>query len=141
VSGEKKTGLGPAGFITIGVFLAYIGLEIFAVSRTHDRIEPEQIYRDFVGARRAVARCGIDPPERADFERNFGVVAAKAREALSETASGTTEQEVETALNALREAREAEVDALIGEEGCKGKGVWRLIKLYEVRSRLTLRPR
>ncbi|MEM1144896.1 MAG: hypothetical protein AAGI88_20115, partial [Pseudomonadota bacterium] len=102
-----------------------------------------QVYLEFVGARRAATVCDAGSPNRADvernFDRNFRAVTRLVTEDLAQRQPSLTPVELDLVIGERRQSRESEVDALIAQQGCAGKDVWRLRKLYEVRSRLKLR--
>ena len=139
MSEQQKGGISAVGVITIFIVVVYLGLELYGLHHARERMEPGAVYDEFAGARRAVEVCNPNPPEAGDFERNFRAVTARASGELEARQPAPTPQEVAVELAARRSAREAEVDALIEEQGCKGSDVWRLQKLYEARSRLKLR--
>lgn len=135
-SDTKRSSL--AGALAIVAVVAYLGLEVHGLHRARESMEPASIFREFVGARRAVERCGADADERADFDGNFAVVAAQASADLAARNPQASDAERDAMLMQQQKAREDEVDALIVAQGCDGKDVWRLLKLHEVRSRLSL---
>jgi hypothetical protein len=138
VTGNEKKPSSLAGALAIVAVVAYLGLELHGLHRARDSMEPASIFRDFVGARHAVDRCGADAEERAAFDSNFAVVESQALRDLAARNPQSSDAEHRVILEQQRRAREEEVDALIAREGCAGKDVWRLLKLHEVRSRLNL---
>lgn len=136
MSDNASPRMGITGVITIVVVIVYVGLELYGLHHARERMAPEQVFREFVGARHAMRRCKPEVPENRDFERNFQAVSARALKALHEQ---MPEGEGVEVLANLRRVREAEVDALIRAEGCEGKGVWKLLKVHEIRGRLNLR--
>ena len=140
---REQGGMGPAGYVTIFIVILYLGFEVYGLERARERMEPAAVYAEYVGAHRAAALCDPEPPTRAAFERNFAAVTERARADLAtRTSDGVdyTDSAVDATLRANRRARESEIDALIAADGCDGKQAWRLLKLYEIRSRLNLRP-
>jgi hypothetical protein len=135
---EEKRKMGAAGYLTVAIALGYVGFELYALQHSREQVEPQAIYARYVGARHAVQECAEPEDHSDDFERNFRVVSAQALRDL-ESNEATAPKDSAAALAGLRRTREAEVDALIAEQGCDGKELWRLLKFYEVRSRLTLR--
>ncbi|MEE4279120.1 MAG: hypothetical protein V2I82_11690 [Halieaceae bacterium] len=131
--------MGAAGYLTIAVAVGYVGLELYALQHSRERVEPEAIYAQFIGARRAVERCGGNEARREDFERNLRAVSARALRELVEERPAAGAEALAATLAEQRAEREAEVDALLDTQGCAGADARRLIKLYEVRSRLSLR--
>lgn len=136
---QGKQGMGSAGVITLVVVFGYIAFELYAVRSARERMEPANVYAQFAMARHAVDRCGADSPYSADFERNFRAVTRLATRDLAERHPQQSPAQWDERLEAQRKAHDAEVDALIAEQGCTGEAVRRLLKLYEVRSRLNLR--
>lgn len=132
--------MGAAGYITIFVVIVYLGFEVYGLQHARERMEPTAVYREFVGARYVAESCEAAPPLQAAFERNFAAVTERALSDLHKQQPDADEDTINAALAALRDAREAEVDDALGDEGCTGKEAWRLLKLYEIRSRLNLRP-
>jgi hypothetical protein len=128
-----------AGAAAVVVVIGYLAFELYGLHRARERMEPAQVYAQFVRARHAVSVCGVDSPARADFERNFEAVTRLATSDLAEREPDVTPAQLQQMLAARRRAIEHDVDALVAEHGCKDNAVWRLLKLYEVRSRLTLR--
>ena len=139
MSEDTKTGSSITGFIVIAVVVVYLGLEVYGFHHARERMDPAAVYREFVGARHAVALCEPSPPAPADFERNFTAVTSLASRDLAATLPEATDALIDQTLSEQRLAREQEVEALVAEEGCDGPTVWRLVKLYEVRGRLKLR--
>jgi hypothetical protein len=137
---QREGRLGAAAYFTIFIVILYLGFELYALQNARERAEPTAVYRQFVGARRAAALCDDAPPVRADFERNFLAVTQRARKELQEQQPEADAGTIDASLADLRRAREAEVDALIGADGCAGQEARRLLKLYEIRSRLNLHP-
>ncbi len=141
MSEETRGSMGVAGYITIFVVVIYLGFEVYGLHRARERMEPLAVYREFAGARRAAERCDPRPATFDDFERNFAAVTELALADLRSQDPGVDAVTVNATLQALTSEREAEVDALIDDGDCDGPDAWRLLKLYEVRSRLNLRPR
>ncbi|MEM9316228.1 MAG: hypothetical protein AAGA95_16535 [Pseudomonadota bacterium] len=139
MSEEKKAGMSAVGVITICVVVAYLGLELYGLHHARERMAPQAVYAEFVGARRAIEMCNPNPPQAEDFERNFRAVTARATRELEAQEPSPTVSEITEVLAQRRASRESEVEALVADLGCKGSEVWRLQKLYEARSRLNLR--
>lgn len=131
--------MGLAGYITILIVVVYLGFELFGLHKARNRMEPGYVFNEFVGARRAVALCPDEARETADFERNFKAVTERAISALAESSPDSTIELITSQVNSQRKTRESEVAALVAAEGCDSKTVWRLLKLYEIRSTLNLR--
>jgi hypothetical protein len=134
-----KQGIGTAGIVTLIAVLGYLAFELYAVRSARDRMEPAHVYAQFAMARQAVSRCEADSPYASDFERNFQAVTRLATRDLAEQQPDLSPAQLDDALAARRQIHERDVDVLIAEQGCAGGDVWRLRKLYEVRSRLNLR--
>jgi len=143
VSETANNGMGFTGVVAIVVLIGYFAIEVYGFHHAREQMEPAQVYLEFAGARRAATVCDADSPDRADvernFDRNFGAVTRLVTEDLAQSQPSLTPAELDLAIGERRQSRESEVDALIAQQGCAGKEVWRLRKLYEVRSRLKLR--
>lgn len=131
--------MGLTGYITILVVVVYLGFELFGLHKARDRMEPGYVFNEFVGARHAVALCADGERRNADFERNFNAVTERAIRALAESSLDSTIEQATARVSLQQKTRESEVDALVAAEGCDGEQVWRLLKLYEIRSTLNLR--
>lgn len=142
MSGKNKHGgMGAAGYITIFVVVIYLGFEVYGLQHARERMEPSAVYREYTGARRAAQLCEPEPPSRVAFERNFTAVTELALADIAEQQPDADPAAIKGMLAERQREREMEIDALIESAGCDSKEAWRLMKLYEIRSRLNLRPR
>jgi hypothetical protein len=129
-----------ATFAALFFVLLYAGWEVHGLYSSRHLMEPLYIYDQFVGADRAVERCGgAEAGEREKFLRNLDSVTRDAGEDLAEKHPEEDAGAIEARLAELRQEREAEVDALIEAQGCDGKEVWTLLRLHKMRARLNLR--
>ncbi|MEM6810713.1 MAG: hypothetical protein AAF574_15940 [Pseudomonadota bacterium] len=123
----------PGTFAFLLFVAAYVGFEVWAVSKNSYRLERDFIYGQHVGAEHAVSVCGMDKSENAKrFERNVAYARERARDALLET---VTEAEAGAALAEVESEARAEVDAVISEKGCDGIEVWKLSRRFDLLAR------
>ena len=119
--------------IFILIVIAYVGFEVWAVSKSSYRLERDFIYGQHVGAAYAVSVCSIDKSENgARFERNVAYAKQRARDPLLETSS---EDEVAAALAKVEADARAEVDAIVAEKGCDDIEVWKLSRRFDLLAR------
>lgn len=129
----KHLPLAAAGLIVA----AYLGFELYALKRLGYRTEPLYIHDQFVAANRAAERCGDPPPQQ--WQRFLNNIAFSRRQALAELAAEPGIQDPAGELAAREAAKAASIDALIDAEGCDAGVAWQLVKLHEIKARLSLR--
>ncbi|MEO0617485.1 MAG: hypothetical protein AAFY69_15255 [Pseudomonadota bacterium] len=123
----------PGTFAFLLFVAAYVGFEVWAVSKSSYRLERDFIYGQHVGAAYAVRVCSVDKSENeARFERNLAYAKQRAREALLETGA---EVAVATALADVESEARAEVDAIVAEKGCDDIEVWKLSRRFDLLAR------
>ena len=123
--------LGTFGFLLF--VAAYVGFEVWAVSKSSYRLERDFIYGQHVGAAYAVSVCSTDKSENgARVERNAAYAKQRARDTLLETG---TEAEVAAALAKVEADARAEVDAIVAEKGCDDIEVWKLSRRVDLLAR------
>ena len=134
---SKSTNL--AGILATIIVAGYLGFELYGLHRARERMEPVAVFTQYSGLRHAVTLCDETPADRSDFERNFDAVTRLATADLLEKNPDRSEADVAIELESKRETRESEVEDVIAQQGCDSKEAFRLLKLYEARSRLKLR--
>ena len=139
MSENNGKGTNLAGVLATVVVAGYLGFELYGLHRARERMEPVAVFTQYAGLRHAVELCGETDANRSDFERNFDAVTRLANSDLLEKNPDRSEDDVASDLESKRETRESEVEAVIAEQGCESKAAFRLLKLYEARSRLKLR--
>ncbi|MEM1080376.1 MAG: hypothetical protein AAGH65_02230 [Pseudomonadota bacterium] len=121
------------------IVVAYLGFEVWAVSKVGYRMEPVYIFERFVAVDRAMTRCGQpDAAMKTDFDRNRASVRQRAERELAEQGGDTNPAMIHQTLTDALRAQEAEVDALIDAVGCDDIELFKLMKGYENRARLNL---
>lgn len=131
--------MGKAGIAGIVIVLGYAAFEVYGLHASRHLMGPGHIYRQFIGASHAMSRCGEpEPGQRADFERNLTSVGRSARRGLEQAHPHKAPAAIDALLAELRRSREAEIDALLAAQGCAGKDVRMLMRLYESRAKLKL---
>lgn len=129
-----RTRLVPA--LVILVVLGYLGLEVYALYHARDRMDAVGIFDSFVKAGRAHAACGeADPERRARFEANLNKTTERAVRKLAERNPGLDQAGVSRMIGERRRALEAETDALIATQGCRGREVDLLVRQYSIWAR------
>ena len=139
MSENSSKGTNLAGILATIVVAGYLGFELYGLHRARERMEPVAVFTQYAGLRHAVTLCDETPANSSDFERNFDAVTRLATADLLEKNPDRSEAEAASELESKLNARENEVEAVISEQGCDSKEVFRLLKLYEARSRLKLR--
>ena len=139
MSQNNSKGTNLAGILATIVVAGYLGFELYGLHRARERMEPVAVFTQYAGLRHAVTLCDETPANSGDFERNFDAVTRLATADLLEKSPDRSEAELASELESKLNARENEVEAVISEQGCDSKEVFRLLKLYEARSRLKLR--
>jgi hypothetical protein len=126
--------------IAVLVLAGYVGFEAWAVKRSGHLIEPANIFDQYIAIDQAAGRCGApDEKQRKDFERNLAAVTRRARADLAESNATEPADLLDQRLRERADARRAGVDAVIDNQGCESKEIWKLVKLHEQRARLNLR--
>jgi hypothetical protein len=129
--------MNKAGVAALVVVLGYLAPAVSSLYASRHLMEPLHICGQFVGADRAMAHCGEpEPGQRKDFARNLGAVRHNVQRDLEQNHPEKALAAVSAMLAELTQAREAEVDALIAAQGCAGKDVQMLMRLYALRARL-----
>ncbi|MEM1403205.1 MAG: hypothetical protein AAGG55_07740 [Pseudomonadota bacterium] len=139
MSENSAKGMNVAGIAATIIVAGYLGLELYGLHNAKERMEPVAVFIEYAGLRHGAALCTEDPSNRNDFERNFDAVTRLATGDLLKRNPDRSEADVVRELEVKREARESEVGTVIAEQGCGSKEAFRLLKLYEARSRLKLR--
>jgi hypothetical protein len=124
----------PILFILIVV--GYVGFELYGLHRAKERMDPVTILDKFYLADRATSRCG--EPEGDDlkrFQRNLGLAESRATRALDERNPDASGDEIAEMLDARREARVQEVDAIIQARGCDDRDIYILLRQFEIWAR------
>lgn len=122
------------------IVVGYVGFEVNAVRTSRHLFEPLFTFDQFASMHRATGECGDpEPGQRESFDRNFAAVATRARAELAERHPQRSSEEIAALLAERGRAREDEVDALVAAGGCADPGIWKWLKLYEQRARLTIR--
>lgn len=121
------------------IVAAYLGFEIFAVTKVAYRLEPVYIFERFVAMDRAMSRCGDPAPDvQSRFTGNRDSVRQRAELELREQNPEETPQAIDRRLAEIVHSQEATVDALIDQLGCDDIEVFKLTRGYENRARLNI---
>jgi hypothetical protein len=124
----------PILFILIVV--GYVGFELYGLHRAKERMDPVTILDKFHMADRASSRCG--QPEGDDlerFQRNLGLAATRATRALEQRNPDASGVEIAEMLEARRDTRQQEVDAIIAARGCGDREIYILLRRFEIWAR------
>ena len=125
--------------LAVLVVAAYLGFEIFAVTKVAYRVEPVYIFERFVAMDRAMSRCGKPAPDvQSRFTRNRRSVRQRAELELGEENPEKTPQAIERMLAETVQSQEERVDALIDQLGCDDIEIFKLTRSYENRARLNI---
>jgi hypothetical protein len=128
-----------SGFLVAFFVLGYLAFEIYGVHSSRHLMQPGYIYDKYTAAQHAVERCGLpEGANQAQFANNIAVMRRKARAELAQADPAAAAGAIDAELERRAAAKRAEVDALIEEQGCKGKALWTLAKNYEQNARLRL---
>jgi predicted HTH transcriptional regulator len=121
---------GTAFFVLL--VAGYVGFELYALQRNRYRMEPQFIFGNFVMAARAADVCGV--PKRAavdQFQRRYATARQRAIQAQAQANPKMSVADITARIGDQEETVSREIDALVGEQGCKGKAVWKLQKRFE----------
>lgn len=121
------------------VVVAFLGFELYTLTRLSYRTEPLYIYDQWLRADAAFERCGSgDHSERKAFLRNLSAVRRRAADALADELPGDDDAARDLRLEQRAAQQRQAVLNVVTAGGCGDKQVWRWLKTHEQRARLNL---
>lgn len=129
--------MGKMSILFILIVLGYAGFEVYSLYKAKERMDPVSVLDQFTRADRATSQCGKpDATTLQRFQRNLEGATKRASAALAKRNPQQSADEIAGAIETRRRAAEGEVDAIIAAKGCDDRGIWTLLRMYEIWARI-----